>query len=65
MKKSNNVLNIEDITGKNSNNNTNINNNFDSKKFDNRFFDDSGQYENLDRFIVNFQDYIKEEEGGL
>lgn len=50
---------------KTNNKKTNINNNFDSKKLDNRFFDDSGQYENLDRFIVNFQDYIKEEEGGL
>ena len=49
---------------KTNNNKTNIDNNFNFKNFDNRFRDTTGQYENLDRFLVNANDFIKNE-GGL
>ena len=49
---------------KTNNNKTNIENSFNFKTFDNRFRDTTGQYENLDRFLANANDFIKNE-GGL
>lgn len=49
---------------KTNNSKTNIDINFNFKNFDNRFRDTTGQYENLDRFLANANDFIKNE-GGL
>ena len=46
---------------KTNSNKTNIDNNFNFKNFDNRFRDTTGQYENLDRFLANANDFINDE----